>query len=61
MSIDNNFYLWSFAFHPLIQECAGLDEETFSYVQASHPDVAHFLDATRELRDAVELERWSRE
>lgn len=57
MSTDNNFYLWSFASHPLIQECAGLADETFSYVRTSHPAVAHFMDSTRELIDAVELER----
>ncbi len=45
----------SFAFHPLIQECTGLDDETFSYVSSSHPAVAHFLDAAKQLKNYLML------
>jgi|AMWB02.1.fsa_nt_gi hypothetical protein len=59
MSIDNNFDLWRFATHPLIQEYTSLDEETNSYVRSSHPAVAHLLDAMQEIREAVDLARRS--
>lgn len=57
MSIDNNFDLWRLASHPLIQEYANLDDEDFDEMHSSHPAVAHFLDATREICDAVNLWR----
>ena len=55
MSTDNNFYLQLMASHPFVQECANLDEETYEYIRSAHPAIAHFLDASREIVEAVEV------
>ena len=43
-------YIYSF-----VQECANLDEETYEYIRSAHPAIAHFLDASREIVEAVEV------
>jgi hypothetical protein len=55
MAIDNNFDFWRLASHPLIQEYAHLPDDEFDVLYSSHPAIAHFLDATRELIAAVEM------
>ncbi|OPY16895.1 MAG: hypothetical protein A4E23_01642 [Methanomethylovorans sp. PtaU1.Bin073] len=49
------FELWSLASHPLVQQLANLDWETFETVYYSHPAVAHFIEASRELIEAAAL------
>ena len=56
MSTDNNFFLQLMASHPFVQECAKLDDETYEYVRSSHPAVAHILDASGEIVEAVEVD-----
>lgn len=51
------FELWALATYPLVQYIVDLDNETFDEMYSSHPAVAHFLDATREICDAVNLWR----
>lgn len=58
---SDSFELWALASHPLVQQLAHLDWETFETVYYSHPAVAHFIDATLELVDAAEMWRVSYE
>lgn len=52
---SDSFELWSLASHPLVQQLANLDWETFEIVYNSHPAVAHFIDATQELVEAAKI------
>ncbi len=55
MSADNNFFLQLFASSPVVQECANFDEETYAYIKSSHPAVAKFLEASKEIVAAAEV------